>query len=60
MGSEQWDKPYSASVLNIGAMSYDALSKTTIQTLNVGAQLGRFAQNTTEAGIDLCHLMGRH
>lgn len=49
-------KPYQASVLNISAMSFGALSKNAILALNKGARLGGFAQNTGEGGISPYHL----
>ena len=58
VGNNQCTKPYSASVLNIGAMSYGALSKTAISSLNKGAMLGDFAHNTGEGGISDFHLQG--
>lgn len=58
VGSPQCDQPYSASVLNISAMSYGALSKTAITSLNKGAQKGNFAHNTGEGGISDFHLQG--
>lgn len=51
-------QPYEASVLNIGAMSYGALSQTAIRALNEGAKLGGFAHNTGEGGISTHHLQG--
>ena len=58
IGNHQCVKPYNASILNIGAMSYGALSKTAIKALNGGAKLGGFAQNTGEGGISNHHLGG--
>lgn len=58
IGNEACLQPYSASVLNIGAMSYGALSKTAITALNKGAHLGKFAHNTGEGGISDYHLQG--
>lgn len=58
VGGPQCDQPYSASVLNISAMSYGALSKTAITSLNKGAQKGNFAHNTGEGGISDFHLQG--
>jgi glutamate synthase domain-containing protein 2 len=58
IGNHQCSYPYNASILNIGAMSYGALSKTAVQALNEGARLGRFAQNTGEGGISPYHLKG--
>ena len=58
VGNEQCLQPYSASIYNISAMSYGALSKTAISSLNKGAQLGGFAHNTGEGGISDFHLEG--
>ena len=58
IGGYQCAQPYSASLLNIGAMSYGALSKTAIRALNIGAQRGGFAHNTGEGGISDYHLAG--
>jgi glutamate synthase domain-containing protein 2 len=58
IGNNQCLQPYSASILNIGAMSYGALSKTAIRSLNEGAALGGFAHNTGEGGISEYHLSG--
>jgi glutamate synthase domain-containing protein 2 len=49
-------KPYSASILNISAMSYGSLSKTAIMALNGGAKLDGFAHNTGEGGLSPYHL----
>lgn len=49
-------KPYSASLLNISAMSYGSLSRNAILALNKGARLGGFAHNTGEGGISAYHL----
>lgn len=49
-------QPYSASVLNISAMSYGALSRNAILALNGGAKLGGFAHNTGEGGLSPYHL----
>jgi len=51
-------QPYSASVLNISAMSYGSLSKNAILALNQGAKLGDFAHNTGEGGISPYHVEG--
>ncbi|MGV3529776.1 MAG: FMN-binding glutamate synthase family protein [Flavisolibacter sp.] len=58
IGNEQCRQPYHASIFNIGAMSYGALSKTAIASLNQGARLGGFAHNTGEGGISPYHLHG--
>jgi glutamate synthase domain-containing protein 2 len=49
-------KPYSASILNISAMSYGSLSKNAIMALNGGAKLDGFAHNTGEGGLSPYHL----
>lgn len=56
IGSQLCKQPYSASILNISAMSYGALSKNAIQSLNAGAKCGKFAHNTGEGGISPYHL----
>lgn len=58
IGNDQCMQPYHASILNIGAMSYGALSKTAIASLNEGAKIGGFAHNTGEGGISEYHLQG--
>jgi glutamate synthase domain-containing protein 2 len=58
IGNYQCMHPYYASIYNIGAMSYGALSKTAIQSLNEGARIGNFAHNTGEGGISDHHLHG--
>lgn len=58
IGNHQCAKPYCASIFNIGAMSYGALSKTAIASLNEGAMVGNFAHNTGEGGISKYHLLG--
>jgi glutamate synthase domain-containing protein 2 len=58
IGNYQCMQPYYASIYNIGAMSYGALSKTAIQSLNEGAKIGGFAHNTGEGGISDYHLAG--
>ncbi len=49
-------QPYNASILNISAMSYGALSKNAVLALNGGAKLGNFAHNTGEGGLSPYHL----
>jgi glutamate synthase domain-containing protein 2 len=58
IGNHLCMQPYHASILNIGAMSFGALSKTAITALNEGAKLGGFAHNTGEGGISNYHLKG--
>ncbi len=55
-GGPDCSKPYSASILNISAMSFGSLSKNAIMALNKGAKKGGFAHNTGEGGISPYHL----
>jgi len=55
VGSADCPKPYSASILNISAMSYGALSSKATLALNGGAKDGNFAHNTGEGGISPHH-----
>jgi glutamate synthase domain-containing protein 2 len=55
IGSGQCAKPYSASVFNISAMSFGALSKNAILALNEGARRGRFYHDTGEGSISRWH-----
>ncbi|RME14568.1 MAG: FMN-binding glutamate synthase family protein [Bdellovibrio sp.] len=56
IGGPHCEKPYSASILNISAMSYGSLSKNAILALNGGAKDGNFAHNTGEGSISPYHL----
>ena len=56
IGSSQCEKPYSASLYNISAMSYGSLSKNAILALNSGAKQGGFYHNTGEGGLSPYHL----
>ncbi|MHC4140029.1 MAG: FMN-binding glutamate synthase family protein [Planctomycetota bacterium] len=56
IGGRDCEQPYSASILNISAMSYGSLSKNAILALNGGAKKGGFAHNTGEGGISEYHL----
>lgn len=56
IGQSSCKKPYSASLLNISAMSFGSLSKNAIRSLNGGAKDGGFAHNTGEGGISPYHL----
>lgn len=56
IGGPDCRRPYKASVLNISAMSYGALSKNAVLALNKGAKIGDFAHNTGEGGISPYHL----
>ena len=48
-------KPYSASVFNISAMSFGALSANAILALNGGARIGGFMHDTGEGSISAYH-----
>ena len=48
-------QPYSASVFNISAMSFGALSANAILALNAGAKAGGFAHDTGEGSISRHH-----
>jgi glutamate synthase domain-containing protein 2 len=56
IGSKHCKQPYSASVLNISAMSFGSLSKPALLALNKGAKLGGFYHNTGEGGVSPYHL----
>lgn len=58
VGGPDCKKPYSASRLNISAMSFGALSANAIMALNRGALIGGFAHNTGEGGLSEHHLQG--
>ncbi len=55
IGGPSCAKPYSASVLNISAMSFGALSANAIRALNGGAKAGGFAHDTGEGGFSPYH-----
>ncbi len=56
IGGKDCQQPYSASRLNISAMSFGALGATAVRALNRGAKLGGFYQNTGEGGLTQYHL----
>jgi glutamate synthase domain-containing protein 2 len=58
VGGAQCKQPYSASLLNISAMSFGSLSENAVMALNKGAQQGGFYQNTGEGGLTEYHLQG--
>ncbi|MGI2123726.1 FMN-binding glutamate synthase family protein [Shewanella baltica] len=58
IGGKDCQQPYSASLFNISAMSFGALSKNAIQALNLGAKAGDFFHDTGEGGISEYHLQG--
>jgi glutamate synthase domain-containing protein 2 len=51
IGSPACTRPYSASLLNISALSAGALSRNAIMALGRGAHLGGFYYNTGEGGL---------
>ena len=55
VGGKDCTKPYSASVYNISAMSFGALSANAIRALNKGAKMGGFAHDTGEGSISRYH-----
>ncbi len=55
VGSPQCTKPYSASVLNISAMSFGSLGANAIEALNLGAKAGNFYHDTGEGGFSKYH-----
>jgi len=55
IGGPGCTQPYEASVFNISAMSFGALSANAIQALNAGAKRGGFAHDTGEGSISAYH-----
>ncbi len=58
IGGPDCEKPYDASIYNISAMSFGALSANAILALNTGAKKGGFAHDTGEGGISRYHREG--
>lgn len=56
VGSHQCSQPYSASRLNISALSYGAISSRAVLALNRGAYMAQCAHNTGEGGISPYHM----
>ena len=54
-GGSSCSQPYSASLFNISAMSFGALSANAVLALNTGARKGRFAHDTGEGSISRYH-----
>ncbi len=54
-GGTSCTQPYSASIFNISAMSFGALSANAILALNGGARRGGFAHDTGEGSISAHH-----
>lgn len=55
IGGPDCEHPYSASILNISAMSFGALGERAIRALNRGARMGDFAHDTGEGGLSRYH-----
>jgi glutamate synthase domain-containing protein 2 len=55
IGGPDCRKPYDASIFNISAMSFGALSANAIRALNKGARAGNFAHDTGEGGFSEYH-----
>ncbi len=55
VGNGQCSRPYEASVLNISAMSFGALSPNALESLNKGAKMGGFYHDTGEGGVSPYH-----
>lgn len=55
IGGPDCARPYSASVFNISAMSFGALSPNAVRALNAGAKRGNFAHDTGEGGLSPYH-----
>ncbi len=58
IGGPDCRHPYDASIFNISAMSFGALSSNAILALNTGAKMGGFAHDTGEGGISRYHRQG--
>ena len=55
IGGPDCGRPYDASIFNISAMSFGALSPNAIRALNRGAKAGNFAHDTGEGGLSPYH-----
>lgn len=55
IGGPDCTQPYSASLFNVSAMSFGALSANAIRALNAGAAKGGFAHDTGEGGVSRYH-----
>ena len=55
IGNDQCAHPYNASVLNISAMSFGALSAHALLAMNKGAKMGNFYHDTGEGGVSPYH-----
>jgi len=55
VGGKDCTQPYSASVFNISAMSFGAISPNAIRALNEGARRGGFYHDTGEGSLSAYH-----
>ena len=55
VGGSECTQPYSASVFNISAMSFGAISPNAIRALNEGARRGGFYHDTGEGSLSSYH-----
>jgi glutamate synthase domain-containing protein 2 len=58
LGGPDCTHPISASIYNISAMSFGALSANAVRALSAGAKKGNFFHNTGEGGISRYHRSG--
>jgi glutamate synthase domain-containing protein 2 len=56
VGGPDCTQPYSASIFNVSAMSFGAISDNAVRALNKGAALGGFYHNTGEGSVSPYHL----
>jgi glutamate synthase domain-containing protein 2 len=56
VGGPDCIQPYEASIFNVSAMSFGALSDNAIRALNKGAAIGGFYHNTGEGSVSDYHL----
>ncbi len=54
-GGSSCTQPYAASIFNVSAMSFGALSANAVLALNTGARRGGFAHDTGEGSISKYH-----
>ncbi|CAM9267595.1 unnamed protein product [Chrysoparadoxa australica] len=58
IGAAQCSQPYDASIFNISAMSFGAISAQAVKALSGGAADGNFYHNTGEGGVSKFHIEG--
>jgi glutamate synthase domain-containing protein 2 len=56
VGGPDCSQPYAASLFNISAMSFGAISDNAVRALNKGAAIGGFYHNTGEGSVSDYHL----